>query len=83
MKIDYSLHAKERMNARGITKNDVLNVVQYYDFIDEQDENAIIYSKIITKKNKKYLYRVFVNRLLNPAKVITVYRTSKIEKYGY
>jgi hypothetical protein len=83
MKVDFSLHALERMTARGITKSDVLDVVKDCDFIEEQDETAIIYSKIITKKNKKYIYRVFVNRTFKPAKVITVYGTFKIEKYGY
>lgn len=83
MKIDFSLHALERMTARNITKNNVLNVVQYYDFIEEQDEKTTIYSKIIRKENKTYLYRVFLNTTSNPVNVITVYRTSKIEKYGY
>ncbi len=83
MKVDFSVHALERMAARDITKNDVLDVLKNYDFTDEQDEKITIYSKIIIKKNKKYIYRVFINRTLKPAKVITVYRTSKIDKYGY
>jgi hypothetical protein len=71
------------MAARSITKSDVMDVLKNYDFIEGQDDIITIYSRILIKKNKKYIYRVFVNRSLNPVKVITVYRTSKTERYGY
>ena len=83
MEFNFSNHALERMQARNIKKEDVLNVLQNYDFRIDQDEQTIIYSKLTIKNNKKFIYRVFINEKLNPAKVITVYRTTKIEKYGY
>lgn len=83
MEVDFSIHALERMTARDITENDVLDVLKNYDFIEEQDGVITIYSKIINRKNKKYIYRVFVSSRLEPAKVITVYRSSKTDKYGY
>ena len=82
MEFDFSDHALERMKVRNIKKADVLIVLQNFDFSVVQDEQTKIYSKLIKTENKDFIYRVFVNEKLNPAKVITVYRTSKIEKYG-
>jgi len=83
MKVDFSIHALERMDSRGITKDDVIKVLLSHDFVNEQDAGTNVYSKLLIKNNKKYLYRVFVNELKKPSLVVTVYRTSKIEKYGY
>jgi len=83
MEFDFSDHALERMKARNIKKEDVFKVLQNFDFSVDQDQQTKIYSKLLTKEDKKFIYRVFVNEKLNPAKIITVYRTTKIEKYGY
>ncbi|MFW5756941.1 MAG: DUF4258 domain-containing protein [Tangfeifania sp.] len=83
MKVEFSIHALERMNARGISKDDVIKTLSHHDFVNEQDAETNVYSKVLIKNNKKYLYRVFVNELKKPSLVITVYRTSKIGKYGY
>ncbi len=82
MKIEYSKHALEQMKIRGISKSDVTKVLNNFDLSENQDIETIIFSKILIKSNKAYLYRVFVNTTKNPQFVITVYRTSKIEKYG-
>lgn len=83
MKVEFSVHALERMDSRGILKKDVLEILQNYDSIAEQDNETKVYSKLVHRNNKQYIYRVFINTIKNPALVITVYRTSKIEKYGY
>lgn len=82
MKIEFSKHALERMNVRNISKNDVEEVLRNFNFKEKQDIETEIFSKILVKENKTFLYRVFVNTTKNPWLVITVYRTSKIEKYG-
>ena len=43
--------------------------------------NIDIYQKIVIEFDKPYLYRVFVNNTKKPYLVVTVYKTSKIEKY--
>jgi hypothetical protein len=43
--------------------------------------NIDIYQKIVIEIDKPYLYRVFVNNTKKPLLVVTVYKTSKIEKY--
>lgn len=83
MEIEFSVHALERLDARDITKDDVIKVLTDYDFMNEQNTETNVYSKLLIKNNKKYLYRVFVNSVKNTPLVITVYRTSKLEKYGY
>lgn len=71
------------MDVRNISKNEVFDVLNNYDALSDEDNETTIYSKLIVRSNKTYLYRVFVNRAKKPLLVITVYRTSKIEKYGY
>ena len=83
MEIEFSIHALERMKNRGISKSDVKEVLKNFDSLLKQDINIKIFSKILIKSNKTWLYRVFVNTTKKPQLVITVYRTSKIEKYGY
>jgi hypothetical protein len=40
-----------------------------------------VYHKTLQENDKYYLYRVFVNHDKKPPLVVTVYKTSKIEKY--
>ena len=60
-----------------------LSIVLQPDSVVDQNEMTRIYSKLVDKDSKIYLYRVFVNYLKNPSIIITAYKTSKIEKYGY
>jgi len=83
MNFKFSKHATNQMELRGISKNLVTSILNHPDLTESQDEEVSIYMKLVTEKTKHYLYRVFVNILNNPALIITVYKTSKIEKYGY
>ncbi|HDR51508.1 MAG TPA: DUF4258 domain-containing protein [Mariniphaga anaerophila] len=83
MDILFSNHALERMKARKIFKERVITIIEQPDTIIPQDEKIRIYSKLINDENKLYLYRVFLKIEMKAMTVITVYRTSKIEKYGY
>ena len=46
-----------------------------------EHEHVICYQSKIDINDKEYLVRVMVNEAMKPAKVVTVYRTSKIRKY--
>ncbi len=82
MKPEFSRHALEQMELRCISEELVRSIVKYPDSIVNQDETVMIYSKLVIEKSKTYLYRVSINHLKRPALIITVYKTSKIEKYG-
>lgn len=43
--------------------------------------NVVCYQSKVEINKKPYLVRVMVNETVKPAKVVTVYRTSKINKY--
>lgn len=61
MEVEFSNHALTRMDARNITKEEILSVMEYPDSIVDQEETARIYSKLVVQGTKRYLYRVFVN----------------------
>ncbi|MGD9929754.1 MAG: DUF4258 domain-containing protein [Mangrovibacterium sp.] len=79
----FSKHALAQLERRGINTERVLSIIASPDFVTTQNDQTRIYSKLVTENSKCYLYRVFVNYLKEPALVITAYKTSKIEKYGY
>lgn len=83
MKVQFSVHSLERMATRSITKEKVLEVLNNYDSMIDQDNETRIFVKLVVENNKSYLYRIFVNKFKKPWLVITAYKTSKIEKYGY
>ena len=77
----FSKHAEERLLTRGLGKDLVLVVLNNPDKIIVLDSALLIYQKILVESDKPYLYRVFVNRELDPKLIVTVYKTSKFEKY--
>jgi len=83
MEIEFSKHALDQMVRRDISTEMVLSLVHQPDSIFDQDETIRIYTKLVDEDSRIYLYRVFVNYLKNPSIIITAYKTSKIEKYGY
>lgn len=81
--IRISKHAQEQMDERGISEEMVLEIIASpQQSIPDGTEKMIYQSiKYFEKDNKEFLVRVFVNIIKQPNLVITVYRTSKIEKY--
>ena len=79
--IVFSKHSLVQMQQRGIKielAQSILDTPQ--QIILEQDKK--IYQSIINfKDGGEYLVRIFVNTLKQPNLVITIYKTSKIEKY--
>jgi hypothetical protein len=83
MDIEFSNHSIKQMKLRNINSKIVALIINNPDSIIPQDSNVKIYSKLIVEDSKNYLYRMFVNESKIPPILITVYKTSKIEKYGY
>lgn len=79
--IVYTPHALEQMAWRGIMKVVVDGVLQSPDSIEELESGRMVLQKLHTEQEKMYVYRVFVDTYRNPNEVVTVYKTSKIDKY--
>jgi hypothetical protein len=76
----FSRHALEQAKNRNILERFIKEVVENPGKIIDYDECIKIYQSII-KLEKPYLLRVFINTCKEPWLIITVYKTSKIEKY--
>ena len=81
MNIIFSQHALDEMERRNITKEQVISVIENRVQVIELEGKNIYQERITFPNNKIYLLRVFVNIVVEPNVVITVYRTSKINKY--
>ena len=68
------------MRHRNISEATVMQIIDNPDSIVAQD-GLKVYQKIETQENKSYLFRIFVNDMIIPYRVVTVYKTSKISKY--
>jgi hypothetical protein len=80
MNYRYSNHAIEQMKARNISQEIVDAIIEKPLQIILEDDKKIFHG-IIEEENIKYLIRIFVNRMKQPNLIITVYKTSKIDKY--
>jgi len=82
MKFEISRHAKKEMESRGVPEIIVEKILQNPEQIVKEYGNKKAYQSIIDSGwGKNYLVRVIVNDTVDPSKVVTVYKTSKIEKY--
>ncbi|MHB8883268.1 MAG: DUF4258 domain-containing protein [Thermodesulfovibrionales bacterium] len=82
MKYEISKHAREEMERRVISVQIVETILQNpQQIVDEYGNKKAFQSIIDIGTGKDYLVRVIVNDTIAPAKVVTVYRTSKISKY--
>ena len=80
MNFVFSKHALEQMEIRSIPRELVEKILECPDQKVTQG-NLIVFQSIVISNGVSALVRVFVNRLKMPGMVVTVYRTSKIEKY--
>ena len=76
-------HALKEMVRRAITQEDVKTILAKPEQTEMVREGRAVYqSKLgMGEPPKIYLLRVFVDINPKPPAVVTVYRTSKIEKY--
>jgi hypothetical protein len=82
MKFEISRHAHKEIVRRKIPLNIVESVLHNPQQIADEYGHKKAYQSIIDiGTGKDYLVRVIVNDTVDPAIVVTVYRTSKISKY--
>lgn len=76
-------HALSEMARRQISEEDVKSVLAYPEQTEMVREGRAVYQSRLGmgEPPKTYLVRVFVDIDPSPPYVVTVYRTSKIEKY--
>jgi len=82
MNFRFSNHALEEMEKRKVSISFVEAVLENPQQALQQDEEITIYqSQMDFGTGKLYLLRVFINITIDPAVVVTVYRTSQIKKH--
>lgn len=82
MNFKFSNHALEEMQRRKIPISLVEAVLKDPQQILEESKDITIYqSQLDFGTAKIYLIRVFINTTRNPDIIVTVYRTSQIQKY--
>jgi len=78
----FSNHALQEMERRNIPEAAVKAILSQPEQVVPGKDNRTIYqSRLDNEVGKTYLIRVFVEGTLDPPMVVTVYRTSKIQKY--
>jgi len=81
MNFELSAHAQEGLAERNISLQLLQLVLDTPEQIFEESELKVYQSRHTADNGKTYLLRVFVNDRVNPVRVVTVYKTSKISKY--
>lgn len=81
MTYDLSIHAKQEMIRRDIPLVVVEAVLASPEQKVPEHGNVICYQSKVEFNQHLYLVRVMVNETAVPLKVVTVYRTSKIDRY--
>jgi hypothetical protein len=77
-----SRHAESEMERRQILKSWLDRLLDAPEQrIQQSDDTEVLQSRFATEDGKIYLLRAVVTTGKDPAVVITVYRTSKIDKY--
>lgn len=82
MRFRYSQHAEDEMMRRGISRELADGVLhQAEQVVLGRGSRKIHQSKVVFPDGRTFLLRLVVDEDLDPAVVVTIYRTSKIEKY--
>ncbi len=76
-------HAEMEMERRNISREDVKKVLAAAEQMEMVREGRVVYQiKVKTDESlKTYILRVFIDIDYKPPRVVTVYRTSKLDKY--
>lgn len=81
MSHELSAHVQKEMDRRGIPLAVVESVLAAPAQRVSEHGDVVCYQSKVEINQKPYLVRVMVNETAKPPKVVTVYRTSKIDKY--
>lgn len=79
MNFTFTPHAIKQIQRRGIPINVILIVLQEPDEIIPADNDRKVYQGIVEINGKTYILRAVIE---NESIVVTVYLTSKVNKYG-
>ncbi len=74
-------HAASQMARRGIPEEAVLSVLRSPGQVKEMRPGRLVLQSTVTIATATFLLRVFVDVDRSPPEVVTVYRTSTVEKY--
>ncbi|NGZ11033.1 MAG: DUF4258 domain-containing protein [Nitrospira sp. LK70] len=81
MKFQFSKHVLEELEKRKIPQKLVEQALYAPEQKVPEVDDIACYQSRVEISGKTYLLRVMVNETLNPAVVVTMYRTSKVSKY--
>jgi len=81
MDFTLSAHAEQQMGRRQIAWRWVQAIMQAPEQIVTGTNNRKVYQSRIVEDGGAYLVRLIVEAWRQPPHIVTVYRTSKIEKY--
>lgn len=82
MKFRLSRHAKEELERRMIPRELLDSVLENpQQVVPDYGGKKAYQSKLDFGGGRIYLLRAIINDLVDPATVVTVYRTSKIDRY--
>ena len=82
MNYTLSRHAREELALRQIPPDLLASVLQQpQQVVPERGTKKAYQSQVDFGDGRKFLLRVIVDDAIDPAVVVTVYRTSKINKY--
>ena len=76
-----SQHAREQIAKRKITIFILETILQHPEQILEEDGLKVYQRTFVANNNKNYLVKAYVNYLVEPNQLVTVYFTGKIIKY--
>ena len=74
-------HAASQMARRGTSEEAVRSVLQSPARVEEARPGRLVLQSTVTTATGTHVLRVFVDVDRSPPEVVTVYRTSKVEKY--
>lgn len=80
MNFELTTHVYKRLNERNIPVQVLMLVLEAPEQVLDEEDGKVYQSKV-TINGKTRLLRTFVNDSVQPARVKSVYDTSKIEKY--
>lgn len=81
MKFNLSQHAQEEIQKRRIPIHILELILEYPEQILEEDGLKVYQGIFKANNDKNYLLRAYINDLVQPNIIVTVYVTSKIKKY--
>ena len=79
----FSNHAEEQLFRRRLNRTIIMQIISYPEqiVVDKDNHDISIYQSIFEENGQRFLFRVFINMAKDPRVIVTLYRTTKIQKY--